>query len=676
MKTLIGIDGARTDSFSMKTLIVVGTCPRGEFYYLGDTVDGLIETGAGEADFVIVVSDGPIDAAARSSLPNKWGYEINVEGGRGSQHVFWQALALAVEEDAERLLWFEDDLAFCRNAVRRMLASEVPEDLALISFFDMATCAANAPDGLYTAPVLGTTGQGFRGSQALLLPRRTIEYLYNHERAVVGGTEKNGLDRAIGQTLAAAPAELKLGRYGIHLPCLVEHVGGVSAAHPGETLDRPRGPWQRIATRWLGKDFDALTLPNPLPLRHIDIDPGAEGRAKRFDERGLPLAYGGAPRTAEIGDLFRTTCKLIEDEKDDPAALEEAVLEFRERAPRDVWAVERAWVALQLADAFLAEHDFDLARTWSLRALADEPRVDAFCLLGEIAEAEGRLREAISWYEAADSTPLPPYAETPGVPPHTHRRQDLIESRAARLWRLRQKHLDRFGGHVQPVRRGRTDMVMAVMTAPRSDSMLERTLASLSHAGLERWKGPKLIVSDGCAPQVPGWETFGSTEVLGSMRTLLRLLCIMVAEYPNHTLLSFQDDVVLPRNGLDYIARTIVPDGVALLSWFSMFDLPVRGPALGVFPLPLFDCGQGITVPPTTIATVVASGVAETWPRKHGCDRLFGAAMPDALYAIHYPNLVQHIGGLNSAMGNEYLGARMSPSFIGEDADTNLTVSE
>lgn len=66
---------------------------------------------------------------------------------------------------------------------------------------------------------------------------------------------------------------------------------------------------------------------------------------------------------------------------------------------------QRAWLAMQAAFAFYAQDDFAEAERWALRVLLDGPRVEAFCLLGDIAEDQGDIEQAHTWYEIACITP-------------------------------------------------------------------------------------------------------------------------------------------------------------------------------------------------------------------------------------------------------------------------------
>jgi hypothetical protein len=69
------------------------------------------------------------------------------------------------------------------------------------------------------------------------------------------------------------------------------------------------------------------------------------------------------------------------------------------------FADQRVRVAMTAAFAFYNRNDFDRAAMWAVRALLDGPRPEAFCLLGDIAEDQGDLPTALSWYDAACIVP-------------------------------------------------------------------------------------------------------------------------------------------------------------------------------------------------------------------------------------------------------------------------------
>lgn len=81
--------------------------------------------------------------------------------------------------------------------------------------------------------------------------------------------------------------------------------------------------------------------------------------------------------------------------------------EFRLKAePFSIHAAERGWIAIGCSILYYNRADFINANIWAIRSLMDGPRVDAFAFLGDIAEADGRIVDAVCWYGAACGMPV------------------------------------------------------------------------------------------------------------------------------------------------------------------------------------------------------------------------------------------------------------------------------
>lgn len=131
----------------------------------------------------------------------------------------------------------------------------------------------------------------------------------------------------------------------------------------------------------------------------------------------------------------------------------------------------------------------------------------------------------------------------------------------------------------------------------------------------------------------------------------------------------FEDDILPARGLLGYIQHTIIDDDLVLMSWFSDREWAPQTyrPQITIVPTEDYCFHQAITLPRWTIAALLDSAVVKTWSEPHGADRVYAKALPGQLCGVHYPNLVQHIGGNESVVGN--MGMRRSPTFIGEEAD-------
>jgi hypothetical protein len=366
--------------------------------------------------------------------------------------------------------------------------------------------------------------------------------------------------------------------------------------------------------------------------------------------------------TSEITEYLT---RLEQSDERDPDVIALLVASFRRdsKAPPDT----HAWAAMLAAVAYWnsnVKSDLEVARNaevWALRALVDGPRTDAMCLLGEIARSKGDLEGAIAWYEAAGAVSL----QIPGP------KLGLVAARRERLVELRREAAGmlRLVKHGQPV--DPRQHALIVQTSPRKKPYLERTLESLKAAGSDWWEGPKFIVADGfLLSEVPdGWTFVPTVEVLGQAKTFFRALNI-AASY--QMLTFFEDDIELAKDSLAYMKRVVLDPDLALISWHDVPMCPFRSipppPVFTIMPAKSWSRAQGITLPRRTIHAILDSSITKSWPVRHGADRIFAAVMPEALCAVHYPNLVQHVGGLDSEVGNDDQGERLSLSYIGSDA--------
>ena len=209
--------------------------------------------------------------------------------------------------------------------------------------------------------------------------------------------------------------------------------------------------------------------------------------------------------------------------------------------------------------------------------------------------------------------------------------------------------------------------VVAIQAAPRprGDS-LPRTVASLG-----RWDGPSLIVADGCRPEIPGWKVDASDRQEGSSSNLLRLLHGVATGWPGFTrLILLQDDVILALNALEYMSRMVIPEDVG---WVAMFAEMWAGrgvgwPRLGIYGRhQRFYDSQCVVMPRATVLDLLDCHGAWPWNRIHGCDLMFNRLGKS--FAVHVPNLAEHMEGLNSACEHESLGERRSPNFPGPGFD-------
>jgi hypothetical protein len=170
------------------------------------------------------------------------------------------AWLLARALDVDLLLYLEDDVQPCVNAIPYAIAAGVPDDLAFVTYFPTVGQVPDVWPGSDAAraefdrfPVMRrlSASHYFAGNQFLAIPRQTIDFLVQNDplTSTPAWHFPNGADAWMGSLLSPQI-------YGAHLPALVEHVGDHSAAHPGLHLGAPN----RRAACWPGPDFDAMTL--------------------------------------------------------------------------------------------------------------------------------------------------------------------------------------------------------------------------------------------------------------------------------------------------------------------------------------------------------------------------------------------------------------------------------
>ena len=242
-------------------------------------------------------------------------------------------------------------------------------------------------------------------------------------------------------------------------------------------------------------------------------------------------------------------------------------------------------------------------------------------------------------------------------------RMDLERQRA----RFRRVEID-------PRERHDRGHVLAVMTCSGREPLFRRTLQSLELGGYSRWPGPSLVVGDGHVQRPGGsWWLFHTSARLdhrvGQARTFFETLRLATQFSGFSRLTMFEDDVVVPENALDYISSLYYPDDVAMFSWFhQLAPNPSQSrPVWMIGAARDHSCNQGITLSAKTVHELLASQQLKTWREPHGADMLIGQVMPDALVAHHFPNIVDHVGGDSSLVGNT--GDRRSPTFVGESFD-------
>ena len=237
-------------------VIAVLTCERPDAEYLKETLRQIDREGGSTCERRLYVDGGPtvVEKTARLLRAGDFGaWRLSSVGERvGSTEATRRVLADVAKLGAD-VLFFEDDLLLCRRAVTRMIQFAVPAQVSLLSFFDMKEVTAGSPFELHVRPALGADGRGFWGNQCFRLPADVLLWLAHQDwSSTIHWNARMASDIVLGELLnrnADRP------HVAYHIPCLVEHVGSVSACFPTRPLGR-----SLQATNFPGADFDALSL--------------------------------------------------------------------------------------------------------------------------------------------------------------------------------------------------------------------------------------------------------------------------------------------------------------------------------------------------------------------------------------------------------------------------------
>jgi hypothetical protein len=233
--------------------LIVLTCPRQSapeaWPYIGNTLAQIDAEDVAGVRKSIVVDRGDVDLVGEGwacKAPGLgWAIEPFTDDHLvGNKWAYWRCLELAAAAGGDLIL-LEDDLSFCRNAVRRMMLFPVPSDLGLVSFFSPRILeTASAIPGLWRPPRFTYFTQAIKFSESCLL--RLVAWK-NDRRWQQYTASDNALMVAL----------TNLGiRYGVHCPDLVQHTGDISECTP--LCDQVSE--QRVSKMWPGPGFDALSL--------------------------------------------------------------------------------------------------------------------------------------------------------------------------------------------------------------------------------------------------------------------------------------------------------------------------------------------------------------------------------------------------------------------------------
>lgn len=233
---------------SLPWLTVLTTKSRPQ--YLAGTLDALDGNGRGWAfpGRKMVVFDGGGEGWSRLGWENR---NVSREPGTvvQSARALHYIMGAAFWGGAPYLLYFEDDVFVCRDAVLAMSEMEVPDKVAFLTFCNQKVgCDHVWPHVQARRADEPLNSPGHWGSQAMKVPRRTLEIVAKAASPTCGFSS----DAWFGAAVASGDT-----RYGIVLPSLVRHTGKVS------TIPDQRGqPWagHRLGLNYAGDDADGLAI--------------------------------------------------------------------------------------------------------------------------------------------------------------------------------------------------------------------------------------------------------------------------------------------------------------------------------------------------------------------------------------------------------------------------------
>lgn len=236
-------------------MISVLTCAkRGQ--YLAQTIASIDRSGGAEYSgpkFIHV--DGPADEIPAGPWRDGWEVVSLSPARAGTRLAMLAIMKRAAAAGVETLLYFEDDVVLCKNAIRAMVEIGVPAPLGFVTYCDLML-SGPAPLELVAFPGCPRNAPvadgGFRGCQALAVGRAVIERLATDP--VPHWITRHDVDAVMGTSCEI---------YGV-VDSLANHVGAESLIRDltYQRLPNPLG--------WRGEHFDADVVPRAFVMN----DPG------------------------------------------------------------------------------------------------------------------------------------------------------------------------------------------------------------------------------------------------------------------------------------------------------------------------------------------------------------------------------------------------------------------
>lgn len=214
--------------------------------YLASTIATLEAAGASAEFHRAIHVDGDDRLVADFSGWEKISVSSR-EPARGTRLAMWRIFYRGALNNAPFLLYFEDDIAVCKNTVTAMAALAVPDEFDFISFLQM-----NPVLPMRAGKLRRVNGTPFWGAQALKLPARSLAR-FVHEIGNPVGQYTQACDNWLGEHLKGAVVD----------PTIVRHVGEETTIpvqlEQGVGLHRPEDLHRR-GLNYAGDDFDAMEI--------------------------------------------------------------------------------------------------------------------------------------------------------------------------------------------------------------------------------------------------------------------------------------------------------------------------------------------------------------------------------------------------------------------------------
>ncbi len=273
-------------------MIVVLTTPRRP-QFLGRTLLELDRAGAAGQQRIVCVDGAVQDILRLRVLPRGWEVVSIGTGNAANTQIAFHGVCVEIDRrpGTDDVLFFEDDIVPCRNAVTGFGLIPVPDHCGFLAAFDHRNVLRSPSPRLLLVAADDPSGPqgswGFWGNQALKIPRRTIEHLTKQrtDRTYLPGVRSRlyGSDVWLGDHAASRHAPWQV--YGLLAPSLFQHIGAVSAVGTHWSLQG------RTAANFRA-DFDALTLPELLPASEYYV---SEFRPRERKSEAARLPSGGGP---------------------------------------------------------------------------------------------------------------------------------------------------------------------------------------------------------------------------------------------------------------------------------------------------------------------------------------------------------------------------------------------